>query len=170
MYDKSLSDLHMGSREPLASGVLGYCDVIFQIAGQQQRAAAGHTYWWSPRLGDHRGISTGYGGPAHAGESFSTTKAVVSKNWKLSTYSEFELFSEVEKESAHEEARSQQRMLKTGEVQDVLQQPRETQISDIDGLGDPIVAVTRYSSDQGMLKTGDVQEVHPPDAEKRGSP
>ena len=148
--------------------VLG-CDVIFQIAGQKQWVATGHT-WWSSIFGDHCGISSGYGLPAHAGESFSTTKAVVSKNWKLS------LFSEVEKESAHEEARSssiqqmvQQRMLKTGEVQDVLQQPRETnQISDIDGLGHPIVAVTCYPSNHGMLfsKT----EEDPPDAEKRGSP
>lgn len=151
----------MGSREPPAS-VLG-CDVIFRIAGQLQWVATGHT-WWSSILGDHRGISTGYGGPAHAGESFSTTKAVVSKNRKLS------LFSEVEKESAHEEARSntaQQRMLKTGEVQDVLQQPRETnQISDIDGLCHPTVAGTWYPSNHGMLNT----EEDPPDAEKRGSP
>ena len=85
---------------------------------------------------------------------------------KLSTYSEFELFSEVEKESAHEEARSQQRMLKTGEVQDVLQQPRETnQNSDIDGLGHSTVADKWYPSNHGMLTEED-----PPDAEKRGSP
>ena len=147
--------------------VLGW-DVSFQIAGQQQWVATGHT-WWASIFDDHRGISSGYGGPAHAGEFFSTTKAVVSNIRKLSTYSEFELFSELEKESAHSTA--QQRMLKTGEVQDVLQQPRETnQISDIDGLGHPTVACPWYSSGQGMLKTGDVQEVHPPDAEKRGSP
>ena len=168
MFDKSPCDLQPLSREPPAS-VMGY-DVKSQIAGQEQWVPPGLTNWWAPRYGDHRGILTGYGVPAHAGESFSTTKAVVSKNWKLS------LFSEVEKESVHEEARSssipltvQQRMLKTGEVQDVLQQPRETnQISDIDGLGHPIVAGTWYSSNHGMLfsKT----EEDPPDAEKRGSP
>ena len=165
MFDTSPCGLHVGSREPPAS-VLG-CAVIFQIAGQKQWVATGHT-WWSSIFGDHRGISSGYGRPAHAGESFSATKAVVSKNWKLS------LFSEVEKESAHKEARSsslphtvQQRMLKTGEVQDVLQQPRETnQISDIDGLGHPTVAGTWYPSNHGMLNT----EEDPPDAEKRGSP
>ena len=166
MFDKSPCGLHMGSREPPAS-VLGY-DVKSQIAGQQLWVAVGHPNLWSPRYGDHCGILTGYGVPAHAGESFSTTKAVVSKNWKLS------LFSEVEKESAYKEARSsslpqtvQQRMLKTGEVQDVLQQPRETnQISDIDGLCHPTVAGTWYPSNHGMLNT----EEDPPDAEKRGSP
>ena len=163
MFDKSPCGLQPLSREPPAS-VMGY-DVKSQIAGQEQWVPPGLTNWWAPRYGDHRGILTGYGVPAHAGESFSTTKAVVSKNWKLS------LFSEVEKESAHEEARSsstvQQRMLKTGEVQDVLQQPRETnQISDIDGLGHPIVAGTWYPSNHGMLNT----EEDPPDAEKRGSP
>ncbi len=57
-------------------------------------------------------------------------------------------------------------MLKTAEVQDVLQQLRETnQISDIDGLGHPTVADTWYPSSQGMLNTEKV----PPDAEKRGS-
>ena len=162
MFDTSPRGLHMGSREPPAS-VLG-CDVIFQIAGQKQWVATGHT-WWSSIFGDHRGISSGYGGPAHAGEFLSTTKAVVSNIRKLSTYSEFELFSELEIESAHSTA--QQRMLKTGEVQDVLQQPRETnQISDIDGLGHPIVAVTCYPSNHGMLNT----EEDPPGAEKRGSP
>ena len=167
MFDISPCGLHMGSREPPAS-VLGL-DVIFQIAGQKQWVATGHT-WWSSIFGDHRGILSGYGVPAHAGESFSTTKAVVSNIWKLSPLSESELFSEVEKESAHEEARSntaQQRMLKTGEVQDVLQQPRETnQISDIDGLGHPTVAGTCYPSNHGMLNT----EEDPPNAEKRGSP
>ena len=162
MYDTSPRGLQLSSRESLMSVLQGY-DVKSQIAGQQLWVAVGHPNWWAPRYGDHRGILTGYGEPAHAGESFSTTKAVVSKNWKLS------LFSEVEKESVHEEARTvQQRMLKTGEVQDVLQQPRETnQISDIDGLGHPIVAGTWYFSNHGMLfsKT----EEDPPDAEKRGS-
>ena len=170
MYDKLPCGLHMGSREPPAS-VLGL-DVKSRIASQEQLVPPGLTIWWSPRCVDHRGILTGYGLPAHAGGPFSTTKTVASENRKLSP------FSEVEKESAHKEARSsslpqtvQQRMLKTGEVQDVLQQPRETnQISDIDGLGHPTVACPWYSSGQGMLKTGDVQEVHPPDAEKRGSP
>ena len=167
MFDKSPCGLHPLSREPPASVLQGY-DVKSQIAGQEQWVPPGLTNWWSPRYGDHRGILTGYGVPAHAGESFSITEAVVSKNWKLS------LFSEVEKESAHKEARSsslphtvQQRMLKTGEVQDVLQQPRETnQISDIDGLGHPTVAGTWYPSNHGMLNT----EEDPPDAEKRGSP
>ena len=59
MFDKSPCGLHMGSREPPAS-VLGY-DVIFQIAGQRQWVAAGHLNRWSPRSGDHSGISTGYG-------------------------------------------------------------------------------------------------------------
>ena len=145
--------------------VLGH-DVLFQIAGQQQWVATGQSpqLWWLPKFGDHLVFSTGYGLPAHAGESFSATKAVVSKNWKLS------LFSEIEIESAqNKEARSntvQQRMLKTGEVQDVLQQPRETnQISDIDGLGHPKVAGTWYPSNHGMLNT----EEDPPDAEKRGN-
>ena len=167
MYDKSPCALHMGSREPPAS-VLGY-DVKSQIAGQQLWVAVGHPNLWSPRYGDHCGILTGYGLPAHAGGPFSTTKTVASENRKLSPSSEFE------KESAYmNEARSsslpqtvQQRMLKTGEVQDVLQQPRETnQISDIDGLGHPIVAVTCYPSNHGMLNT----EEDPPGAEKRGSP
>ena len=165
MFDNSPCGLHMGSREPPAS-VLGY-DVKSRIASQEQWVPPGLTNWWSPRYGDHRGILTGYGVPAHAGESFSTTKAVVSKNWKLS------LFSEVEKESANKEALStaQQRVLKTGEVQDVLQQSRETnRVSDIDGIGHPTVACTWYSSGQGILKTGEVQEVDPPDAEKSGSP
>ena len=166
MFDKSPCGLHPLSREPPASVLLGL-DVKSRIAGQEQWVPPGLTIWWSPRYGDYRGILTSYGVPAHAGESFSTTKAVVSKNWKLSP------FSEVEKESAHEEARSssfpqtvQQRMLKTGEVQDVLQQPRETnQISDIDGLGHPTVVGTCYLSNHGMLfsKT----EEDPPDAEKR---
>ena len=167
MFDISPCGLHMGSREPPAS-VLGL-DVKSRIAGQEQWVPPGLTIWWSPRFGGHRGILTGYGVPAHAGESFSTTKAVVSNIWKLSPLSESELFSEVEKESAHEEARSntaQQRMLKTGEVQDVLQQPRETnQISDIDGLCHPTVTGRWYHSSQGMLNT----EEDPPDAEKRGS-
>ena len=150
MYDKLPCGLHMGSREPPASVLQGY-DVKSQIAGQEQWVPPGLTNWWAPRYGDHRGILTGYGVPAHAGESFSTTKAVVSKNWKLS------LFSEVEKESAHKEARSntvQQRMLKIGEVQDVLQQPRE--VADIGGLCHPTVACTWYSSGREMLKTGEV--------------
>ena len=99
MFDKSPCGLQPLSREPPASVLQGY-DVKSQIAGQEQWVPPGLTNWWSPRYGDHCGILTGYGVPAHAGESFSTTKAVVSKNWKLS------LFSEVEKESAHEEARS----------------------------------------------------------------
>ena len=157
----------MGSRKPQAS-VLGY-DAKSQIAGQEQWVPPGLTNWWSPRYGDHRGILTGYGLPAHAGGPFSTTKTVASENRKLSPSSEFE------KESAYmNEARSsslpqtvQQRMLKTGEVQDVLQQPRETnQISDIDGLCHPTVAGTWYPSNHGMLNT----EEDPPDAEKRGSP
>ena len=155
----------MGSREPPAS-VLGY-DVKSQIAGQQLWVAVGHPNWWAPRYGDHCGFLTGYGVPAHAGESFSTTKTVASENRKLSPFSEFEKESAYMNEAQYNMA--QQRMLKTGEVQDVLQQPRETnQISDIDGLGHPIVAVTCYPSNHGMLfsKT----EEDPPDAEKRGSP
>ena len=162
MFDNSPCGLLTFRREPPAS-VLGYY-VKSRIASQEQWVPPGLTNWWAPRYGDHRGISTGYGGPAHAGESFSTTKAVVSKNWKLS------LFSEVEKESAYtNEAQynmAQQRMLKTGEVQDVLQQPRETnQNSDIDGLCHPTVADKWYPSNHGMLTEED-----PPDAEKRGSP
>ena len=146
--------------------VQGY-DASFQIEGQQQWVAAGHN-WWLPKYRNHRGISTGYGLPAHAGGPFSTTKTVASENRKLSPSSEFE------KESAYmNEARSsslpqtvQQRMLKTWEVHDVLQQPRETnQISDIDGLGHPTVAGTWYPSNHGTLNT----EEDPPDAEKRGS-
>ena len=153
----------MGSREPPAS-VLGY-DVKSQIAGQQQWVPVGHPNLWSPRYGDHCGILTGYGVPAHAGESFSTTKTVASENRKLSPFSEFEKESAYMNEAQYNMA--QQRMLKTGEVQDVLQQPRETnQISDIDGLGHPIVAVTCYPSNHGMLNT----EEDPPGAEKRGSP
>ena len=169
MFDKSPCGLHPLSREPPAS-VRGY-DVKPQIAGQEQWVPPGLTNWWSLRYGDHRGILTGYGVPAHAGGPFSTTKTVASENRKLSPSSEFE------KESAYmNEARSssllqtaQQRMLKTGEVQDVLQQPRETnQISDIDGLGHPIVAGTWHSSNHGMLFSK--KEEDPPDAEKRGSP
>ena len=164
MFDKSPCGLQPLSREPPASVLQGY-DAKSQIATQEQWVPPGLTNWWSLRYGDHRGILTGYGVPAHAGESFSTTKAVVSNIRKLSTYSEFELFSELEIESAHSTA--QQRMLKTGEVQDVLQQPRETnQISDIDGLGHPTVAGTWYPSNHGMFNT----EEDPPDAEKRGSP
>ena len=103
--------------------------------------------------------------PAHAGGPFSTTKTVASENRKLSPSSEFEKESAYMNEAQYNMA--QQRMLKTGEVQDVLQQPRETnQISDIDGLGHPTVAGTWYPSNHGMLNT----EEDPPDAEKRGSP
>ena len=165
MFDKSPCGLHMGSREPPAS-VLGL-DVKSRIASQEQLVPPGLTIWWSPRCGGHRGILTGYGLPAHAGGPFSTTKTVASENRKLSPFSEFEKESAYMNEAQYNMA--QQRMLKTGEVQDVLQQPRETnQISDIDGLGHPIVAVTCYPSNHGMLfsKT----EEDPPDAEKRGSP
>ena len=90
---------------------------------------------------------------------------MASENRKLSPFSEFEKESAYMNEAQYNMA--QQRMLKTGEVQDVLQQPRETnQISDIDGLGHPTVAGTWYPSNHGMLNT----EEDPPDAEKRGSP
>ena len=112
MFDKSPCGLHPLSREPPASVLQGY-DVKSQIAGQEQWVPPGLTNWWAPRYGDHRGISTGYGVPAHAGGPFSTTKTVASENRKLSPSSEFEKESAYMKEAQYNLA--QQRMLKIGE-------------------------------------------------------
>lgn len=146
--------------------VLGY-DVSIQIAGQQQWVAAGQSsqLWWSPKVGDDPVFSTGYGLPAHAGEPFPPTKAVVSKSSEVVT-----ILGIRDKIGSNKEACSMaQQMLKTGEVQDVLQQPRE--VADIGGLGHPTVAKRTWcSSGQEMLKAGELQTVHSPDAEKRGSP
>ena len=65
---------------------------------------------------------------------------------------------------------AQQRMLKTGEVQTALQSRETNQVSNIDGLGYPIVACTCSHLRQGTLKIEEVQMVHPPNVEKRGSP
>ena len=163
--------LQLGNRES-SMCVLG-CGVLFQIAGQQQWVATGQSsqLWWSSKLGDHRVFSTGYGCLRMQVNPFLPLRQWYRKIRKLSPLSESELLSEVEKESANKEAFStaHQRMLKNGEVQDVLQQSRE--VADIGGLRHPTVAkCTWCSSGQEMLKTGEVQTAHSPDAEKRGSP
>ena len=146
--------------------VLG-CDVSIQIAGQQQWVAAGQysRLRWSPKFGDDLVFSTGYGGLRMQVNPFLPLKQWYQKNSEVVT-----ILGIRDKIGSNKEACSTaQQMLKTGEVEDVLQQPRE--VADIGGLGHPTVAKRTWcSSGQEMLKAGEVQTVHSPDAEKRGSP
>ena len=104
--------------------VLGW-DVSFQIAGQQQWVATGQSsqLWWSPKFGDHLVFSTGYGCLRMQVNPFLPLRQWYRKIRKLSPLSESELLSEVEKESANKDAvyTAQQKMMRNGEVQDVLQ-------------------------------------------------
>ena len=152
--------LQLGNRESLMC-VLG-CGVSFQIAGQQQWVATGQLprLRWSPKFGVHLVFSTGYGGLRMQVNPSLPLRQWYRKIRKLSLFSEFEIKSAQNKDADYT---AQQKMLRNGEVQDVLQQPRE--VADIGGLCHPTVADKWYPSNHGRLTEED-----PPDAEKRGSP